>query len=111
VALLAGTVICIAAVVMATHPASRRFGSLALAAGVVVAGAEVAAWWLKFLSLAVLPVGAIEAGGLLLGLAAVPLCQPGHVRQRVFLLAATLLLIVTGTVVVWSGSTADTIVF
>src|SRR5262249_19370827 len=110
VAMPAGVAISIAGLVMIAHPASRRFCAVALAAGVVVAGDEGAAWWLKYRSLAVIPAGAIEAGGLLLGLAAVPLCLPGHVRQRVLLLVATLLLIVAGAFVVWSGTTSETIV-
>jgi len=111
VAMFAGLAISIAGLVMTAYPGSRRCTAIVLACCVAVAGAEDAAWWLKYLPLAVLPAGVLEAAGLLLGLVAAPLCLPGHVRKPVWLLAATVLGSVTGAVILRPGSTSDTIVF
>ena len=49
--------------------------------------------------------------GVVLGLAGVPLSQPGPVGRRVSLLVATVMGSVIGTAVVWQVSAPETIVF
>lgn len=110
VALIAGAVMAMAGLFMTAYPPGRRLCTIVLAAGVVVAASAAGGWWLKIPG-AVIAVGAIESCGVLLGLAAVPLCLPGLVRKRTSLLAATVILCVIGVARVRSWSTPDIVVF
>lgn len=111
IAMAGGAVLAMAGLFMLAYPAARRWCAVVLACAVVVAAAEVGWWWLNNLPVAVGSVGAMEACGVLLGLAAVPLCLPGPVRKRASLLAATVLLCVIGMALVRPGSAADFVVY
>jgi hypothetical protein len=110
VAMIAGAVMAMVGLFMTAYPAARRPCTIVLAAAVVVAAAAAGGWWLKIPG-AVIAVGAIESCGVLLGLAAVPLCLPGPVRRRASLLAATILLCVIGVALIRSWSTPDGVSF
>jgi len=92
-------------------PAATQWLAATLAAAVVLAAGAVGGWWLKQMPGAVINVGIIEACGVMLGLAAVPLCLPGAFRKRAWLLAATILLCVIGVVLVRPASSGHLIVF
>jgi len=111
VALFAGGLMVVVALVIVVFPAARQWLATALAAAVVLAAAAVGGWWLKQVPGTVIKVGIIEACGVMLGLAAVPLCLPGAFRKRAWFLAATTLLCVVGVVLVRPASSGHLIVF
>jgi len=111
VAMAAGAGMAMAGLFVIAYPAARRWTAVGLAAAVVVAAAAVGGWWLNNMSVAVITTFAVEACSLLLGLAAVPLCLPGPARQRLPLLAATVILCVIGAILARPGSTREIVMF
>jgi hypothetical protein len=111
VALSAGVLMIMAGLLMAVFPAARKWLTITLAAAVVVAAGAIGGWWLKQMAGAVTNVGIIEASGIMLALAAVPLCLPGPIRKRALFLAATVLLCAVGVVLVRPASSGHLIVF
>jgi len=111
VALFAGVVTVLAGLLVAAFPAARKWLAMTLAAAVVLAGAAIGGWWLQQMTGAVNKSGIIEACGVMLALAAVPLCFPGSFRTRASVLAATIVLCVVGVILVRPGSAGHLIVF
>ena len=111
VALFAGVVTVLAGLLMAAFPAARKWLAMTLAAAVVLAAGAIGGWWLKQMAGAVITVGIIEACGVMLALAAVPLCLPGPIRKRALFLAATVLLCAVGVVLARPESSGGLNVF
>jgi len=110
-AVFAGLAMALAGLVMIAYPAARSWCTVVLAAAVVAAAAAAGGWWSKAIPGAVIAVGAIEACGVLLGLAAVSLSLPGPLRKRAALLAVTVLLCMAGVALARPGSAPEVIVF
>ena len=111
VAQFAGGLMIFAALLMVAFPAASQWLATTVAAAVVLAAGAVGGWWLKEMPGAVFKVGIIEACGVMLGLAAVPLCSSGAFGKRAWFLAATILLGVIGVVLVCPASSGHLIVF
>ena len=111
VAQFAGVLMVLASVLMAAFPAARQWLAITLVAAVVLAAGALGGWWLKQMPGAVITAGLIESSGVMLGLAAVPLCFRGRFRKRATLLAATILLCVVAVILVRPESSGHLIVF
>ncbi|HEX4254963.1 MAG TPA: hypothetical protein VH089_07745 [Streptosporangiaceae bacterium] len=107
-AFFAGLAIAVAALLTSVHRPVRRWSPALLAVALAVAVAAVGGWWLQRPPAAVAAVG-MEMAGIILGLAALPLCLPGSARRRSSVLAATVLLSAVGVAVAWPMSAAITI--
>jgi hypothetical protein len=108
-AFFAGLAIAVAALLTSVHRPVRRWSPALLAVALTVAVAAAGGWWLQRPPAAVAAVGGIELAGIILGLAALPLCLPGSARRRGSVLAATVLLCAVGVAVAWPMSAAITI--
>jgi hypothetical protein len=108
-AFFAGLVVAVAALLTSVPRPVRRWSPALLAVALTVAVAAVGGWWLQRPAAAVAAVGGIELAGIILGLAALPLCLPGSARRRSSVLAAAVLLCAVGVAVAWPMSAAITI--
>jgi hypothetical protein len=111
VAVFAGVVTILVGLLVAAFPAARKWLAMTLAAVVVLAAGAVGGWWLQQMSGAVMKSGIIEACGVMLGLAAVPLSLPGPFRKRALLLGVTVLLCLVSVVLAVAESSGHLIVF
>lgn len=109
-ALFAGLLMALAGLAMIAYPAAQRWCPFVLAAALVVAASAAGGWWLKPVQGATVTAGAMELAGVLLGLAAVPLCLPGPARKRAAVLAAAILLCVVGVALARPMSGLDAVV-
>jgi hypothetical protein len=108
-AFFAGLVVAVAALLTSVPGPVRRWSPALLFVALTVAVAAVGGWWLKRPSGAVAAVGGVELAGVILGLAALPLCLPGSARRRGSVLAAAVLLCAVGVAVAWPMSAAITV--